>query len=76
MALHYYCSHCGTKVGSLDSISIHSESLGLHKLTDAERHDMISYVDNGDIHIKSICEDCQESLERNPGYHENDFLIH
>ena len=37
---------------------------------------MISYNYNGDIQIKSICEDCQESFEKNPEYYQNDFLIH
>lgn len=76
MSMHYYCRHCGTKIGSLDQMNVHSESLGFHKLTEEERHDMIKYESNGDIHIRSICEDCQESLERNPNYHENDYLIH
>ncbi|MBM4765310.1 anti-sigma-F factor Fin family protein [Bacillus sp. B15-48] len=76
MAMHYYCRHCGISIGKIDKVDVHSESLGFHKLTDEERHDMINYEQNGDIHIKSICEDCQESLERNPNYHANDYLIH
>ncbi|RAK16560.1 uncharacterized protein DUF2757 [Anoxybacillus vitaminiphilus] len=69
MALHYYCRHCGTKVGTIDRMSLYSEQLGFHHLTDKERLEMISYLANGDIHIKTICEDCQEALERNPEYH-------
>ncbi|WP_174734819.1 anti-sigma-F factor Fin family protein [Mesobacillus harenae] len=76
MAINYFCRHCGTKMGSLDSMSVHTESLGLHKLTDEERQTMVSYENTGDVHIKSICEDCQESLERNPDYHQYDYLIH
>ncbi|WP_210367661.1 anti-sigma-F factor Fin family protein [Bacillus sp. REN3] len=76
MAIHYFCRHCGTNIGSLDSVSVHSEHLGFHKLTDTERREMISYERNGDIHIQSICEDCQEALERNPDFHQNDYLIH
>jgi hypothetical protein len=52
-----------------------SESLGLHTLTDQERLEMVSYDPAGDIYITSICEDCQEALERNPDYHQLDFLI-
>ena len=37
---------------------------------------MVTYDSNGDIQIKSICEDCQESLKRNPDYYQNDFIIH
>ena len=60
----------------LNNNSIESERLGFHKLNDEERQDMITYNYNGDLQIKSICEDCQESLERNPEYYQNDFLIH
>lgn len=75
MAIHYYCRHCGTKIGSIDQIPVHSESLGLHKLSEQERLEMVSYDSSGDIRITSICEDCQEALERNPDYHQLDFLI-
>ncbi|MDQ0202129.1 anti-sigma-F factor Fin family protein [Neobacillus ginsengisoli] len=77
MAIHYHCRHCGTKLGSIENASIHSETLGLHKLTEQERQEMVAYdLSAGDINITAICEDCQEALERNPEYHQYDFLIH
>ncbi len=76
MAIHYHCRHCGTNIGSIERTSIHSETLGLHKLTDQERQEMVTYDTSGDIHIMAICEDCQEALERNPDYHQYDYLIH
>ncbi|WP_394239417.1 anti-sigma-F factor Fin family protein [Niallia oryzisoli] len=76
MAIHYHCRHCGVKLGTLEAFSVDSERLGLHTLSDEERQDMITYNSQGDIQIKSICEDCQESLEKNPQYYQNDFLIH
>lgn len=75
MAIHYHCRHCGLELGTLDHLSVHSERLGLHKLTEDERLDMVSYSSNGDIQIKAICEDCQELLQRNPDYYQYDFLI-
>ncbi|KAA6443758.1 anti-sigma-F factor Fin family protein [Bacillus swezeyi] len=75
MALHYYCRHCGVKVGSLDHSYVNSEQLGFHHLTNEERNDMISYKDNGDLHVMTICEDCQEALERNPDYHQYQSFI-
>ncbi|MDF0727830.1 anti-sigma-F factor Fin family protein [Cytobacillus sp. S13-E01] len=75
MSLHYFCRHCGTKVGTLDKMSIHSEELGFHQLNDEERQEMISYQTSGDIHIKTICEDCQEALERNPELHQYESFI-
>jgi isocitrate dehydrogenase len=70
MALHYNCRHCGIKVGTIESASVFSEQLGFHHLSQEERQEMISYETNGDIHVKTICEDCQEALERNPEYHQ------
>lgn len=75
MAIYYHCRHCGVTMGTLEQSSLHSERLGLHKLNDEERLDMVTYDAEGNINIKSICEDCQESLERNPNYHEQDYLI-
>ena len=75
MSLHYHCKHCGTKIGSLDQVSLHTERLGFHKLTEEERQEMIEYSPSGDIHIKSICEDCQEALQRNPDLYDLDYII-
>ena len=76
MAIHYHCRHCGIKLGTLDQSSVDTERLGFHKLNDEERQEMIIYNHDGNLLIKSICEDCQESLEKNPEYYQNDFLIH
>ncbi|WP_075979829.1 anti-sigma-F factor Fin family protein [Bacillus massilinigeriensis] len=76
MAIHYHCRHCGVEIGTLENQSVDTNRLGFHKLTDDERLEMISYSSKGDIHIKSICEDCQELLQRNPDYYQYDFLIH
>ncbi|KSU57829.1 peptide ABC transporter permease [[Bacillus] enclensis] len=75
MAIHYHCRHCGTNVGTISNMSVHSEQLGIHKLTEEERLNMVQYQDNGDIHVRTICEDCQESLQRNPDYHQLDYII-
>lgn len=76
MALKYQCRHCGVQIGTIDSMSVDSEQLGLSTLTDEERMEMVTYDSNGDIQVKAICEDCHESLERNPDYYQNDYLIH
>lgn len=76
MAIHYHCRHCGTKLGTIEKTSVYSETLGIHKLTEEERQEMVAYDQNGDIRITAICEDCQEALERNPEFHQYDFLIH
>ncbi|RFU62646.1 anti-sigma-F factor Fin family protein [Peribacillus glennii] len=75
MALHYYCRHCSTKLGTIREQKLDTEQLGFHQLTNEERQDMISYDSAGDIHVKAICEDCQESFLRNPDLHQHDFII-
>ncbi|WP_041085326.1 anti-sigma-F factor Fin family protein [Jeotgalibacillus soli] len=75
MAIHYDCRHCGNSVGKLEMPSIHAEKLGIHKLSNEERQNMVSYTSEGHVKIQTICEDCQESLERNPDYHELDQFI-
>lgn len=76
MALKYHCRHCGISLGTIDNMSVDSERLGLNMLTDEERMEIVTYESSGDIHIKTICEDCHESLVRNPEYYQNDYLIH
>jgi len=76
MAIHYHCRHCGTKIGSIENTALNTHQLGFDLLTSDERQDMITYDLEGNLQVKSICEDCQELLERQPEYHQNDFLIH
>lgn len=75
MTLHYYCRHCGVKVGSIDQNLLSSDHLGFDRLTSDERKEMISYEHNGDVHVKIICEDCQDALERNPDLHQYENFI-
>ncbi|EMT45295.1 MULTISPECIES: anti-sigma-F factor Fin family protein [Anoxybacillus] len=75
MALHYYCRHCGIKIGAIDALGLESKQLGFHHLTEEERLDMIQYLPNGEVHVKTICEDCQEALDRNPDLHQYEKFI-
>lgn len=75
MAIHYHCRHCGINIGTIDRFPITSESLGLNILTHEDRKEMITYQTNGDMVIKTICEDCQEALERNPDFHQYEQFI-
>lgn len=75
MSIHYICRHCAANIGTIEEVSFQAEQLGLHKLTDQERQEMVSYGMNGDIHIKAICEDCHEAFTRNPDLHQYDYLI-
>lgn len=76
MALYYTCRHCNVEMGKLEQTSIHTEQIGLHKLNDEERQEMVTYDSAGNIYIKAICEDCHESLKKDPTRHQYDHLIH
>lgn len=76
MALHYYCRHCGMKLGTIEQKTLQAEQLGFNQLNDEERQEMIVYDSAGNIHVKAICEDCYESLQKNPELYENDYIIH
>jgi hypothetical protein len=75
MAIHYHCRHCGVQMGSVYQHVLEAE-LGLNRLTAEEKNEMTSYDDKGDLHIRSICEDCQKGLEEHPEYYERDYFIH
>ncbi|MCD5326101.1 MULTISPECIES: anti-sigma-F factor Fin family protein [Pontibacillus] len=76
MAVKYQCRHCKKEIGELSQDVLDSVELGLTSLNEEELLDMVSYHENGDVMVRTICEDCQESLEENPHYHELDFFIH
>lgn len=76
MAIHYYCRHCSSKIGTIDQPSFDSGKLGLEALTDEEKQEMVSYGSEGDVHIKAICEDCHANLLQNPELHQYSHLIH
>lgn len=75
MAVHYRCRHCGINVGKIDEQNLDSQKLGFHQLDHSERTEMIQYDESGDMHVNTICEDCQEALDRNPQFHENHTFI-
>lgn len=75
MSILYVCRHCNNTVGKLEQEIADENMLGLGKLTEQEREEMIEFQQNGDLRIKTICDDCQEALDQNPQYHELDFFI-
>lgn len=75
MSVRYYCRHCSVHMGTLEQTIISSEQLGFNRLDSQERQSLITYDESGDIIVRSICEDCQEALERYPEYHQYDHFI-
>lgn len=75
MSIVYKCKHCEHVIGQLDQHVLRTSSLGWDQLTNEDKMNMIHYQENGDVHIQTICENCEESLGRHPQYHELDFFI-
>jgi hypothetical protein len=75
MAINYVCRHCNHQVGSLERQAASAQQLGFDHLNESERLEMIDYQANGDMTVKTICEDCQEALQRNPQFHELETFI-
>ncbi|WP_018663668.1 anti-sigma-F factor Fin family protein [Heyndrickxia acidiproducens] len=74
MAIHYYCRHCGTKIGTLDG-NVQVERMGFSLLSNEERKEMILPQADGNLRIQAICEVCQASFEQDPKFHEYGYLI-
>jgi len=67
MQIVYFCRHCRSYMGELDGDRVDDRRLGFHSLTDEERADIITYNRQiNSIYVRTICEFCQEALERNP----------
>lgn len=75
MSFVYKCRHCGHVIGKLEQKILSTSRLGLDQLSIEDKKEMISHQNNGDIHIRSICESCEETLGHHPQYHELDFFI-
>lgn len=75
MSIIYKCRHCKNIVGQLEQQSIDASLLGLEHLNKDDKRNMIHYQNNGDIHIQTICESCEDTLGHHPEYHELDFFI-
>lgn len=67
----YFCRHCGTDLGEVETEeAVSFDRLGLSSLTIEERMEMVHYGQDGSMTIKSICENCQDTLSRHPDYHQ------
>lgn len=75
MSIVYKCRHCGHEIGKLEQQEVDTSMLGLDKLSAEDQLEMVRYQNNGDVHIQTICESCEESLGSHPRYHELDYFI-
>lgn len=75
MAIVYRCRHCGHVIGELKQHIVSTSMLGWDELTAQDKQRMIQYKQNGDVHIISICENCEDSLKQHPDYYELEYFL-
>ena len=75
MAIHYYCRHCQKNIGTISKWEADLEQLGINNLEDFNNKEKI-YDSQGNLHVKVICEECENILRDNPDYHENESFLH
>lgn len=75
MSLYYTCRHCNSCLAMIPKQEVHIEKLGFQSLTAEEHQELIMYDPLGNIHVRIICEDCEEALASNPSLHGVDYII-
>jgi len=75
LSIIYKCRHCQQVIGTIKQEVVDVSMLGWDQLSSEDKKEMIQYQSSGDIHIKVICEDCEDSLKLHPEYHELDYFI-
>lgn len=69
MAIRYTCRHCETEIGTLPFESAKETVLLLHKMNEAEAEHFLAYEKDGELTVRCICEQCEQSLQRFPDYY-------
>ncbi|MDR6227106.1 anti-sigma-F factor Fin [Desmospora profundinema] len=64
--LEYRCRYCNHLIGQIEDDRVTELDLGFHRLTPAERRDIIVDEPEGHTQVNVVCETCQDMLERNP----------
>lgn len=67
MHIVYYCRHCKTYLGSIDSARVSYDELGFTNLTEQEFSDILEYhEEDNTTYVKTVCEFCETALQQNP----------
>ncbi|WP_082676644.1 anti-sigma-F factor Fin [Shouchella shacheensis] len=74
MSIYYTCSHCNAHMGTLEE-KISETKLGFAQLDPMMQRELLTYKENGDIHVKTICEECHQAFLQNPDLYERGNVI-
>ena len=69
MAIRYTCRHCETEIGTLPFESVKETVLLLQKIDKGEVEHFLTYEKDGELTVRCICEQCEQSLQRFPDYY-------
>lgn len=75
VGVYYTCRHCNTCLGIIPKNQVQIEQLALNLLTVDDLQSMMTSDAMGNIHIRIICEDCEEAFQHNPSLHGMDYII-
>ncbi|MGM9987004.1 MAG: anti-sigma-F factor Fin [Bacillaceae bacterium] len=75
MSIRYYCRYCGSLLGTIQHEHINEISIVLEQLSDDEKKEILSFSKDGNILIKTVCENCEQTLDGNPNYYEYDTFL-
>ncbi len=69
MAIRYTCRHCETEIGTLPFESAKETVLLLQKMDEGEVEHFLTYELDGELTVRCICEQCEQSLRSFPDYY-------
>lgn len=64
--IRYSCHHCQTEIGSIPFESVKSV---VSQLESTDKQSLLSVDSDGGLHIRCICEHCEQSLQTFPDYY-------
>lgn len=69
MAIRYTCRHCDTEIGSLPFESAKELIVEIQQLDDGRGERFITFENDGEVTVRCICEQCEQSLLAFPDYY-------
>ncbi|WP_228548410.1 anti-sigma-F factor Fin [Sporosarcina obsidiansis] len=69
MVIRYSCNHCDTEIGSIPFEAAKETIRKIETLDEGEKRSFLSVDHDGGLHIRCICEHCEQSLKEFPDYY-------
>ena len=70
VTIRYHCRHCKTEIGSIPFESARETLRLLEKLDEEEEEERyLTLGEDGALTVRTICEQCERSLQSHPNYY-------